>query len=281
MKVSLNYCIRSHPCCVGDGGIINLWEVCTDALNTASSRHSSFKHRASAPTTSSSSNSSPWADMVGDEQLLEELRDYFTYMQLQQRREGEPSKPLTEPYDLPGTVPAAALPMLMQAAGYYPSQREVEDLVAHVKFLGGVTPAASNPASAVGGARGASAGKLAGEQQPLKEMATDEAGLVAGEAIAASSRCSSKGGSRAQTAESAASSTLGRFSVVDPEQQHLQEEEDGVDFETFLYLYVNHRPVQAVTKQDVVKALGVLGAGYPGGEVTLCVDMRSLQVLGT
>jgi hypothetical protein len=211
--------------------------------------------------------------MVGDAQLLEELRDYFTCMQLEQHQQGESSQPLTEPYNLPGTVPAAALPKLMQAAGYYPSQRVIQDLIAHVQFLKGGTPAASKPVSAVGAVREGFSGKLtAGDQQGGNvalmadtAAAGDGGDNAAGQAVAAGLR-GSKASSRAQTAESGGSGAFGRFSGIGPEQHAQEEEEGGVDFETFLYLYVNHRPVQAVTKQDVVKALAVLGADYPGGK---------------
>lgn len=48
-------------------------------------------------------------------------------------------------------------------------------------------------------------------------------------------------------------------------------EEDTVDFDTFLQLYINHRPVEPVTQSDIANAFQALGAATAAGESTHCV----------
>jgi hypothetical protein len=46
---------------------------------------------------------------------------------------------------------------------------------------------------------------------------------------------------------------------------------DGIDFDTFLCLYVNHRPVAEVSLQQIEQAFSTLGAGTAAGE---CCTMQ-------
>jgi hypothetical protein len=59
----------------------------------------------------------------------EELIDYFYYAQL--RTEGEDN---TKPRQITNAVPLAEIPNLMRALGYYPSEREVSNMVNEVKY---------------------------------------------------------------------------------------------------------------------------------------------------
>lgn len=95
----------------------------------------------------------------------------------------------------------SALPDLMRAAGYYPSQAETRAMLAHVRFLAGLSSDADE---------------------------TSEAG-------------------------------------------------DSVDFDTFLALYVNHRPVVPISTQDIASAFEQLGGrGANGGAISRA---RLLQLL--
>lgn len=113
------------------GGVdqtVNLWSINTavvDAAEAASlvgSGESGKTGRSVAPFV---------AMLDGGEggQAHEELIDYFYYAQL--RTEGEDT---TKPRQITNAVPLAEIPNLMRAVGYYPSEREVSNMVNEVKY---------------------------------------------------------------------------------------------------------------------------------------------------
>ena len=61
--------------------------------------------------------------------FYEEMRDYFYYAQL--RAQGEDT---TEPRRITGRVPVSEIANLMRAFGYYPSEREIDELVLEVRL---------------------------------------------------------------------------------------------------------------------------------------------------
>jgi hypothetical protein len=66
-----------------------------------------------------------------DGPFYSQMADYFCYAQL--RAQGEDS---VEERQVPGRVPAAELPNLMRAVGFYPSDREIDEIL-QVQGLGG------------------------------------------------------------------------------------------------------------------------------------------------
>jgi len=62
--------------------------------------------------------------------LYQEMVDYFYYAQL--RAQGEDT---TEPRQITGLVPVSEVGNLMRSLGYYPSEKEVEDLMAEAQIL--------------------------------------------------------------------------------------------------------------------------------------------------
>lgn len=53
-----------------------------------------------------------------------------------------------------------------------------------------------------------------------------------------------------------------------------------IDFDTFLSLYSNHRPLFDVTTEDIVDAFGALGAPPPAGRLTRDALVAVLKQLG-
>ena len=106
------------------------------------------------------------------------MRDYFYYAQL--RAQGEDT---TEPRRITGRVPISELGNLMRALGYYPSEREIDELQHEARV----------------------AQQAAGGEHP-----------------------------------------------------------DSVDFDSFVKLYVNHRPVFGVGKDAIATGFGAIGADVFG-----------------
>jgi len=119
----------------------------------------------------------------------QEMVDYFYYAQL--RAQGEDS---TEPRRITGRVPLTELGNLMRAVGYYPSERELEEIMQEVRM------------------------------------------------------------SRAA----------------------IEQQDDTIGFEDFLRLYINHRPVLGISKEQIEEALKTLGGAKLGRDEL----MRMLQVQG-
>ncbi|KAG2482447.1 hypothetical protein HYH03_018617 [Edaphochlamys debaryana] len=71
-----------------------------------------------------------WAAVLGDEELLREMQDYFVFAQI--KTQGEDA---IEPRDIPGTVPVEMVPDLMRAAGFYPSESDIDNLLNHVQYM--------------------------------------------------------------------------------------------------------------------------------------------------
>lgn len=131
-----------------------------------------------------------------------------------------------------GKVPVSSLPDLMRAAGFYPSLADINSLLAHVKFLSDTAPADD-------------AG-IVGSDGAVIVSTTDSAG----------SRQGSASGTKQQAAETG-SQAAGVSAAAG---------QDSVDFETFLCLYVNHRPVAEVSQQQIEQAFQALGADTAAGQ---------------
>lgn len=121
----------------------------------------------------------------------------------------------------------------MRAVGFYPSAADINNLLSHVNFLADTAPA-------------------------------DDAGVVsgAGAVIAstdgsAASRQHSATGTMKQKAAGDSAQAVDTGSI--PEQ-------GGVDFETLLCLYVNHRPVMGLCQQQIESAFKALGADTAAGD---------------
>jgi WD40 repeat protein len=92
---------------------IHMWAVDTDTLD-----------RAAAGGGAGAAPIERLLDGGRDGPFYSEMADYFCYAQL--RAQGEDS---VEERQVPGRVPAAELPNLMRALGFYPSDREIDEIV--------------------------------------------------------------------------------------------------------------------------------------------------------
>ncbi|MEW5317091.1 MAG: hypothetical protein WDW38_008421 [Sanguina aurantia] len=86
----------------GNDGTLHMWDVSTEALEAAAAVSAARPDR--------------WARVLDDDDLLEDMRDYFCYAQI--KAQGEE---YIQERHIPGTAPVSMLPDLMRAAGYYPS----------------------------------------------------------------------------------------------------------------------------------------------------------------
>jgi hypothetical protein len=136
----------------------------------------------------------------------------------------------------------------MRAAGYYPSNADIDSLMAHVAFLAAMVPDDEAAISSSGGNNSSS------KPEP--------AATAAGQNGGAGSRAGSAGSSRLKHADSDAAQ------AQQPQGQKGWQVAmpDGIDFDTFLCLYVNHRPVAEVSLQQIEQAFSTLGAGTAAGE---------------
>ncbi|KAF6250825.1 quinon protein alcohol dehydrogenase-like superfamily [Scenedesmus sp. NREL 46B-D3] len=240
---------------LGEHGIINVWDVNTAALGPQPSRQASFG------SSSAAAAQSRWSHLLGDPALLEELRDCFCYAQLLAQPQDTAGA-----YDITGRVPISLLPDLMRAAGYYPSNADIDRLMAHVAFLAAMVPDDEAAISSSGGTNSSRPGAASDEVAVAAAAGPDGAG----------SRTGSAGSSRLKQADVAA--TAGQV------QQQQQQEQKGwqiampaaIDFDTFLCLFVNHRPVTEVSLQQIEQAFSTLGAGTAAGVMS---SQRLLELL--
>lgn len=146
-----------------------------------------------------------------------------------------------------GRVPVSALPDLMRAAGYYPSAADIDSLLAHVAFLAAMVP--DDDAAISGDGSSSSSNKA-------------KSGAGAAAAVGENA------GSCAAAAEGRGKAVVAAEGQQQPDQQQKGwQMPDGIDFETFLCLYVNHRPVADVSQQEIEQAFTSLGAsGTAAGE---------------
>ncbi|WIA32991.1 hypothetical protein OEZ86_006150 [Tetradesmus obliquus] len=235
---------------LGEQGILNVWDVNTAALGPPPSRQASFG------SSSAAAAASKWAHLVGEPALLEELRDYFCYAQLLAQPQDTAGA-----YDITGRVPVSLLPDLMRAAGYYPSNADIDSLMAHVAFLAAMVPDDEAAISSSGGKPEAQSGSVAAT------AAAAAAGSQAG------SRTGSASSSRLKQADAAAGQVQQQQDVQKSWQVAVP---DGIDFDTFLCLYVNHRPVAEVSLQQIEQAFTTLGAGTAAGVLS---SHRLLELL--
>lgn len=134
----------------------------------------------------------------------------------------------------------------MRAAGHYPSNADIDSLMAHVAFLAAMVPDDEAAISSSG---------VKPEAQPGSVAAA--AGSQAG------SQTGSASTSRLKQADAAAGQVQQQQDVQKSWQVAMP---DGIDFDTFLCLYVNHRPVAEVSLQLIEQAFSTLGAGTAAGE---------------
>lgn len=94
---------------LGESGTVNMWDIDTSAIDALSDLQEEGSRDIS---------------QVAEPGTLEEIRNYFYYAQI--RHQGEDT---TEERHITGLVPLDAVPNLMRALGYYPSQAEIQDMV--------------------------------------------------------------------------------------------------------------------------------------------------------
>ena len=140
---------------------------------------------------------SAYADLIEggmEGAFFDEVRDYFYYAQL--RSQGEDS---TAPRRITGTVPLDQIPNLMRALGFYPTEKELQNMCSEVKY---------------------------------------SRYTVTGEAV------------------------------------------EEIDLDSFVKLYVNHRPVFGIGKQQIVDAFAVLGASTQSGRIPWAQLTQALRTRG-
>jgi hypothetical protein len=144
----------------------------------------------------------------------------------------------------------------MRAAGYYPSNADIDSLMAHVAFLAAMVPDDEAAISSSGGNNSSSS---------KTEAMADAAAAAAPDAGGTGSRTGSAGSSRLKQADAAA--PVGQLQQQQQSQKGWQAAMPaGIDFDTFLCLYVNHRPVTEVSLQQIEQAFSTLGAGTAAGK---------------
>lgn len=115
----------------GSDQTVNLWSINTAVIDAAEAASLVGAKVGSGPGANSPSSAPFVAMLDGGEggEAHEELIDYFYYAQL--RTEGEDT---TRPRQITNTVPLTEIPNLMRALGYYPSEREITNMVNEVKY---------------------------------------------------------------------------------------------------------------------------------------------------
>ncbi|GLC51075.1 hypothetical protein PLESTB_000463200 [Pleodorina starrii] len=103
---------------VGADGTLASWDINTSPLER------------SAASAASAGDEARWSEVLGDPELLREMRDYFVYAQI--KTQGEEA---LEARAVPGTVPLEVVPDLMRAAGFYPSEADIEHLTNHLAYM--------------------------------------------------------------------------------------------------------------------------------------------------
>lgn len=102
----------------GDQGALNMWDISTAVLEQA------------ATTSEKEEGSKRWEKLVGDDELLNDLKDYFYFAQI--KSQGEDSM---APRSITGQVAVSMVPDLMRAAGCYPSEDDISVLMNHITYL--------------------------------------------------------------------------------------------------------------------------------------------------
>ncbi|KAG2448277.1 hypothetical protein HYH02_006861 [Chlamydomonas schloesseri] len=102
----------------GADGTVASWDINTAPLER------------SASAAEGAGGEARWAAVLGDPDLLREMRDYFVYAQI--KTQGEDA---LEPRAVPGTVPVDLVPDLMRSAGFYPSESDIDNLLHHVQYM--------------------------------------------------------------------------------------------------------------------------------------------------
>jgi len=165
----------------GADGTLAMWDISTKVLEAQAAASAAL-------------GGARWHRVLDNPPLLEELRDYFTYAQV--KAQGEDSMAAR---DVRGLVPVALVPDLMRAAGFFPSEAAIRDIMAHIAFI----------------ANGR-------DQDTLTHL----------------------------------------------------------DFDTFLSLYLNHRPLFDVAAEDLAAAFTALGAPPSHGRLTREQLLTALQQAG-
>jgi hypothetical protein len=244
--------------CAGEGGVLNLWDINTAVLQLPDGQ------------SQTSTVPLPWDDLLGGGDQVAELRDYFTTMQLQQAARGVGAAGLMERQQLRGKLHSSALPDLLRAGGFYPTQAQVEAALNHVRHLAGLGPVPKQALASPGAELGATGDK--GTGRPSSTGARARARSKGGAAAASSggaistglrsgsaSSASSMGGARAGSAQSQAG--LGPGSAEPQEDP----EDEGLEFDQLLSVLVNHQPVTPVTQEEIEAAFAALGASTAAG----------------
>ncbi|KAF5841782.1 WD40-repeat-containing domain protein [Dunaliella salina] len=104
----------------GPDGTLGVWSVSTQALESQTQAAAALHAAAGGR----------WAAVLDNPELLEQLQDYFYYAQV--RAQGEDT---IEPRNIQGTVPVSMVPDLMRAAGFYPSNAAISDIMHHISFV--------------------------------------------------------------------------------------------------------------------------------------------------
>eukprot|EP00201_Polytomella_parva_P001508 CAMPEP_0175075524 /NCGR_PEP_ID=MMETSP0052_2-20121109/22066_1 /TAXON_ID=51329 ORGANISM="Polytomella parva, Strain SAG 63-3" /NCGR_SAMPLE_ID=MMETSP0052_2 /ASSEMBLY_ACC=CAM_ASM_000194 /LENGTH=810 /DNA_ID=CAMNT_0016344255 /DNA_START=338 /DNA_END=2773 /DNA_ORIENTATION=+ len=113
----------------GDDGIVAMWDVTTRGLEAAAARRA--KEMATVtPAAGCAAAAKLWEAAVGDPEVLKDLQDYFYYSEL--KAQGEDT---LEPRKITGMVPLVMVPDLMRAAGFYPSEADIQNLLNHVTYM--------------------------------------------------------------------------------------------------------------------------------------------------
>ncbi|EFJ51972.1 hypothetical protein VOLCADRAFT_103176 [Volvox carteri f. nagariensis] len=103
---------------VGADGTLASWDINTSPLER------------SAAAVASEGDEARWSEVLGDPELLREMRDYFVYAQI--KTQGEES---LQPRAVPGLVPVEIVPDLLRAAGFYPSEADIDHLTNHIQYM--------------------------------------------------------------------------------------------------------------------------------------------------
>ncbi|CAK9034455.1 Cilia- and flagella-associated protein 251 [Durusdinium trenchii] len=106
---------------------VNVWNVVPSALDASSIVADSGTATAGFP--KSLVSFMPLIDGGAEGKLFQEIVDYFYYAQI--RTQGEDT---TSPRRTEGTIPLSEIPNLMRALGFYPTEQQVADMCAEVRY---------------------------------------------------------------------------------------------------------------------------------------------------
>eukprot|EP00798_Chlamydomonas_sp_ICE-L_P020374 gene20374-27144_t len=100
----------------GTGGDLNMWDISTGVLEQSAA--------------ASEKENGRWEALVGDAELLSDMKDYFYFAQI--KAQGEDSM---APRGISGKVAVSMVPELLRAAGCYPSEEDISVLNNHVRYI--------------------------------------------------------------------------------------------------------------------------------------------------